>query len=64
MFWGPYVPKEYLFLWNPKDHNLGPTQLPVQWKPVNLSPEVKRPGLAADYSSPFSAEIKKWILTN
>jgi hypothetical protein len=37
---------------------LGPTQLPIQWVPAALSPEVKRPGREADHSPPSSAEVK------
>jgi hypothetical protein len=37
---------------------LGPTQPPVQWVPVVLSPGVKaRPGRDADHSPPSSAEV-------
>jgi hypothetical protein len=36
----------------------GPTQLPIQWVPGTLSPEVKRPGREADNSPAFSAEVK------
>jgi hypothetical protein len=34
------------------------TQLPIQWLPGTLYPEVKRPGREADHSSPSSAEVK------
>jgi hypothetical protein len=41
---------------------LGPTQPPIQQVPGVLSMEVKRPGREADYSHPYSAEIKNaWI---
>jgi hypothetical protein len=37
---------------------LGPTQSPVQRVAGALSLGVKRPGREADYSPPFSAEVK------
>jgi hypothetical protein len=41
---------------------LGPTQPPIQWVPVALSPGeergIKRLGSEADHSPPFSAEVK------
>jgi hypothetical protein len=40
---------------------LGPTQPPVQWVPGALSLGVMRPGLEADHSPPFSAEVKEWV---
>jgi hypothetical protein len=44
---------------------LGSTQLPIQWVPGALSPEVKRPGCEADHSPPTSAEVKKtWVYTS
>jgi hypothetical protein len=37
---------------------MGPTQPPVQWVPVVLSPGIKaRPGRDADHSPPSSAEV-------
>jgi hypothetical protein len=45
--------------------NLRPTQPPIQWVPGALSLRVKRPGRAADRSTPTSAEVKKmWIYTS
>jgi hypothetical protein len=38
---------------------LGPTQPPVQWVPVSLSPRVKRQRSEADHSPPSSAEVKE-----
>jgi hypothetical protein len=40
---------------------LGPTQLPIQWVPVALYLEVKRPGREADHSPPSSAEVKECV---
>jgi hypothetical protein len=41
---------------------LGPTQLPIQWVSVAISPGVKQRGREADHSPPTSAEVKKtWI---
>jgi hypothetical protein len=40
---------------------LGPTQSPIQWVQGALSLEVKLPGREADYSPPFSAEVKEWV---
>jgi hypothetical protein len=37
---------------------LGPSQPPIHWTPVALSPGVKGPGLEADHSPPSSAEVK------
>jgi hypothetical protein len=44
---------------------LGPTQLPIQWVPGILSPELRRPG-CEDYHSPASsAEVKNtWSYTS
>jgi hypothetical protein len=43
---------------------LGPTQPPIQWVPVTLSPAVKRPGREAHHSCPSTAEVKKaWSYT-
>jgi hypothetical protein len=38
---------------------LGPTQIPIQWVPVPLSPGVKRQRREANHSPPTSAEAKK-----
>jgi len=38
---------------------MGPTQPPVQWMLMALSPRVKWSGLEADHSHPSSAEVKK-----
>jgi hypothetical protein len=44
---------------------LGSTQPPAQWVPGVLSLGVKLPGREADYSPPFSAEIKNaWSCTS
>jgi hypothetical protein len=44
---------------------LGPTQPPIQWVPMALSPRVNRPGREADHSSPASAEVRKmWVYTS
>jgi hypothetical protein len=40
---------------------LGPTQPPIQWVPVTLSLDVKRPGREADHSPPSSAEVKECV---
>jgi hypothetical protein len=37
---------------------LGPTEPPLQWLQGALSLGIKRPGREADYSPPFSAEVK------
>jgi hypothetical protein len=37
---------------------LGPTQLPIQWVPADLTPGVKRPGREAHHSPPSSSEVK------
>jgi hypothetical protein len=37
---------------------LGPTQPPIQWVPLALSPGVKRPGPDADHSPSTGAEVK------
>jgi hypothetical protein len=37
---------------------LGPTQLPIQWLPGDLSAKVKRQGREPDHSPPSSAEVK------
>jgi hypothetical protein len=37
---------------------LGPTQPPIQWVPMAISPGVKRPGLVAEHSPPTSTEGK------
>jgi hypothetical protein len=37
---------------------LRPTQPPIQWVPVALSPAVKLRGREADHSPPSSAEVK------
>jgi hypothetical protein len=36
----------------------GPTQPPIQWVLGALSQRVKRRGIEADHSPPFSAEVK------
>jgi hypothetical protein len=41
---------------------LGPTQPPIQWVPVALSPGVKRLGREADHSPPASAGVKKMYI--
>jgi hypothetical protein len=47
------------------DPRPGPTQLPVQWVPGTLSPEVKGPGREADHSTLTSVEVNKmWIHTS
>jgi hypothetical protein len=39
-----------------------PTQIPLEWVPGALSPEVKRLGCEADHSPPAIPEVKKtWI---
>jgi hypothetical protein len=38
-----------------------PTQPPIQWVPVVVSLEVKRPGREADQSHPCSAEVKECV---
>jgi hypothetical protein len=38
---------------------LGPTQPPIQWVLGALSLAIKRPGLEADRSHPFNAEVKE-----
>jgi hypothetical protein len=38
---------------------LGLTQPPIQWLPGALSLEVRQPGLEADHSPPFNAEVKE-----
>jgi hypothetical protein len=44
---------------------LGPTEPPIQWVMVALSPGVNRPGREAEHSPPSSAEVKKtWIYTS
>jgi hypothetical protein len=44
---------------------LGPTQLPIQWVPEDLSLGVKRLGREADHSPPSSAEVKNvWSYTS
>jgi hypothetical protein len=44
---------------------LGPTQLPIQWVPEDLSLGIKRPGREADHSPPSNAEVKNaWIYTS
>jgi hypothetical protein len=44
---------------------LGPTQLPTQWVPGTLSPELKRPEREAGQSPPTSADVKKtWSYTS
>jgi hypothetical protein len=38
---------------------------PMQWVPGTVSPEMKRQGRDADYSTPTSDEVKKtWIYTS
>jgi hypothetical protein len=37
---------------------LGPTQPPIQWIPVVISPGVEQPGCEADHSPPSSAKVK------
>jgi len=37
---------------------LGPTQSPIQWVPMGVTPEIKRPGCKADNASPPSPEVK------
>jgi hypothetical protein len=38
---------------------------PIQWVPVDLSPELKRPGSEADHSPPTGAQAKKtWTYTS
>jgi hypothetical protein len=45
--------------------NMGPTQPPIQWVPVALSPGVKRLGRVAGHSPPSSVEVKiMWIYTS
>jgi hypothetical protein len=39
----------------------GPTQPPIQWIPLALSMEVKRPGCEAGHSLPSSAEVKECV---
>jgi hypothetical protein len=36
----------------------GPTQPPIQWVPLAVSPQVKRPGREADHSPPSCAAVK------
>jgi hypothetical protein len=44
---------------------LGPTQPPIKWMPVALSPEVKLSRREADHSPPTSADVKKtWVCTS
>jgi hypothetical protein len=38
---------------------LGPTQLPIQWVPGDLSLGVKQLGCEADHSPPSSAKVKE-----
>jgi hypothetical protein len=41
---------------------LGPTQPPIQWVPLALSPgRVKRPGYEANHLPPSNAEVKEWV---
>jgi hypothetical protein len=56
-FWGPSLSSRQI---------LGPTQPPIQWVLVFLSPDVKRPGREADHSPPSCTKVKKiWIyITN
>jgi hypothetical protein len=43
---------------------LRPTQPPIHWAPVTLSPGINRPGRETDHSPPSSAEIKNvWSCT-
>jgi hypothetical protein len=51
--------KQDIFLYSTASRPvLGPTQPPIQWVPVALSPEVKRPGREADHSSPSNVDVK------
>jgi hypothetical protein len=44
---------------------LGPTQPPIQWVPVALSPGVSRPRSEADHSPPSNAAVKNtWCYTS
>jgi len=36
----------------------GPTQVPIQWAPGALSPQLKRPAREADHSPPSSTVVK------
>jgi hypothetical protein len=40
---------------------LGPTQSPIRWEAGALSLGIKRPGREADYSPPFTAEVKECV---
>jgi hypothetical protein len=44
---------------------LGPTKLPIQWVPGDLSLREKWPGYEADHSPPSSAKVKNaWSYTS
>jgi hypothetical protein len=44
---------------------LWPTQPPIQWVPLALSPGVKRQGCKVDHSPPTTAKVKNtWIYTS
>jgi hypothetical protein len=58
------VPVGILFLPTSSSPALGPTQPPIQWVPLALSPRVKRPGREAD-SPPDSSEFSNtWVYTS
>jgi hypothetical protein len=43
-------------------HTCSEVQLPKQWENTAISSAAKRPELEADYSPPYNAEVKKFVM--